>query len=333
MASFGLAETLLNTFVPLLEGGVKTPICARWNVLVESGRISCSSPNLLNPPAGNEGVRECFRARPGFVYANADYSVIELRALAQICYDLFGKSRLREIFLEGGDPHLTLAANTLQCSLEEAKTRMVPTGYTDAAGNPETVSIRKFCKVQNFGLAGGMGAATFVDYAKQFGFSLTEKEAERRRQVWFNTFPEMRLYFQWISSLVPHDHATIKQLRSGRIRGGVHFTSAANTQFQGLTADGAKRGLWLIAKECFLDVDSPLFGSRPVVHLYDENLLEVPEVRATEAVDRMVKLMIQGMQETIPDVPITVGEPVLMRRWSKEARSERVNGKLTVWNW
>ena len=54
---------ILSTYIPkYVEKGIRVPICADWNVLVESFRISCARPNLTNPPrAGN--VRDCFEAR------------------------------------------------------------------------------------------------------------------------------------------------------------------------------------------------------------------------------------------------------------------------------
>lgn len=49
----------------------------------ESGRISCSAPNLQQVPRGSE-YRKCFTARPGCVLAKADYSQIELRIAAKV---------------------------------------------------------------------------------------------------------------------------------------------------------------------------------------------------------------------------------------------------------
>jgi DNA polymerase-1 len=55
-------EKLLSTYVPVLERGTKVPINAHFNTLVESGRTSCSRPNLQNPPRKG-GIRECFVPR------------------------------------------------------------------------------------------------------------------------------------------------------------------------------------------------------------------------------------------------------------------------------
>lgn len=55
-------QKLLSTYIPALMGGTKVPINARFNALVETGRTSCSGPNLQNPPRKG-GVRECIVPR------------------------------------------------------------------------------------------------------------------------------------------------------------------------------------------------------------------------------------------------------------------------------
>lgn len=318
------AETLINNFIPVLERGVNTPICARFNVLVESGRISCSDPNLLNPPAGDQGVRECFVPNEGNVFINADLSVIELRALAQINLDWFGQSALAEVFKAGGDPHNNLLIKMGLPTEEDAIIEI----------NGNKVPARRFAKMNNFGFASGLGAETFVDYARGYGIIITLQQGEQYRREWLSAYPEMRRYFDKIGKMVPKDNdVLVRQHRSGRIRGGVRYTSAVNTMFQGLTADGGKDALWAISRECYLDRASPLFGSRPVIHLYDENLIETPEANATQAALRMCQLMKDEMQKLLPDVPVVVGKPKIMRRWSKDAKSPLVDGKLAIWDW
>jgi DNA polymerase I len=325
MATYTLSSKLLDTYVPRLEEGTRVPINARWNVLLETGRTSCSEPNLQNPPGGTAGVRECYVPRKGYVYAQADYPAIELRALAQICLDLFGESGLAEAFRRGEDPHNSLAAKILGCSLEQASDAKITI-------NGEEKPLRTFCKVQNFGWPGGMGEETFVEYAKSWGFIITQAEAKRHREDFFRADPTIKRYLQWISRQVPNDKATIRQLRSGRIRGGVKFTSAANGHFQGLAADGAKSAMWLITRDCYKP-GSPLYGSHIAFFLHDEFIVEVPEGNATAAARRMTELMQKGMCERwITDVPVPVPEPTLMRRWSKEAKSEvGPDELLTIW--
>lgn len=65
LSDAGGVDKILQTYVPVLKQGIETSINARFNVLVSSGRTSCSSPNLQNLPTGRRvsGVRECFVPR------------------------------------------------------------------------------------------------------------------------------------------------------------------------------------------------------------------------------------------------------------------------------
>jgi len=312
---------VLSTYVPALERGTQVPICARYDVLKASGRTGCSKPNLQNPPRLG-GVRECFTARPGMVFVMVDYDTLELRALAQVCLDLFGESALAEAFRRGDDPHLSLAASLLGIEREEAIERK---------RDKDVADMRQFAKVANFGFPGGLGVTKFVDHAASYGLVLETSFAKTLKENWFKQWPEMRRYFDYVNRLVGPLGGNMIQLRSCRARGGVNFKEAANGFFQGLAADGAKEALWRTTKECYLDRSSPLYGSRPVIFVHDEIIAEVPEATATEAADRLVDVMCRAMAAWIPDVPITCS-PALMRRWLKGAKEVRdANGKLQVW--
>lgn len=65
LSDAGGVDKILQTYVPVLKQGIHTPINARFNVLVSSGRTSCQNPNLQNLPTGRRvsGVRECFIPR------------------------------------------------------------------------------------------------------------------------------------------------------------------------------------------------------------------------------------------------------------------------------
>ena len=72
---------------------------------------------------------------------------------------------------------------------------------------------------------------------------------------------------------------------------------------------------------------SPLYGSRIVAFIYDEILMECPEEKAHEAAMELTRLMLQGMQIFLPDIPSKV-EVEMMRRWIKAAKAVYVNNRL-----
>jgi len=325
LIEYSETEKLLTTYVPLLKQGTEHPINARFNVLVETGRTSCQKPNLQNQPR-KPGVRECFIPRKGFAYVACDYDTVELRALSQVCYSLFGESAMREAIIEGRDLHLDLASTILGVDYEEAKLRKT-------RGDKDVKEARQFAKIANFGFPGGLGAPAFVKYANGFGYDISHRFASTLRDAWFRRWPEMRPYFEKAAS-VSGDFGSkrVKHFYSNRIRGGVRFTQAANTLFQGLVADGAKMAVFAVQKECWIDSTSPMYQCRPVVFIHDEILMETPEEIVDSAAKRLSHVMNREMQKVMPDVPIT-SEAHAMSRWFKNAEPVYDDsGKLKIWS-
>jgi DNA polymerase-1 len=324
LAEIAGSEKLLSTYVPALEralGGI--PLTSRPNVLVASGRTSWGDPNLQNPPRKG-GIRECFVARPGYVYSDNDLDTVELRALAQACLELFGWSEMAEALRRGEDLHIALAGEILGIDYAEAKRRF-------DAGDPLLDKVRQDAKAGNFGFPGGMGWKKFRLNQIAQGNDMDEATAERLRNAWLKRWREMQLFFQNASAITaPGGDCKIEQPWSGRIRGGLEYCSAANTYFQGRVADATKLALWRLSKACYVDKSSVLYGCRIVLFLHDEFILEVPEDRAAECCAEQVRICVEAVQEVIPDVPIT-STGVLMRRWFKGAKpvyqTVTINGK------
>lgn len=330
---------LLSSFVPVLEAGTKIPVLSSYECLVASGRTSARAPYKPKKakkgappamPAGfnvqqmprKGGVRECFISRLGYVFSSVDWGVAELRALAQICLWLFKESKLAEAFMRGEDPHLRFASQLLDLPYEEVFTRRKEQEIKDA---------RQYGKVVNFGAPGGLSASTLCEYARtNYGMRMERKQGETLHKQFFQTWPEVTEYFRWVKLQVGYAEGPITQFVSGRIRGACGFTDGANTTFQGLVADMAKEAVWRIQKECYVQRDSPLFGSRMVAFVHDETILEVPEDKAHEAAQRQAHIMREVMQQYLPDIP-PAAEPALMRRWYKDAEAVYVDGKLVVW--
>lgn len=103
-----------------------------------------------------------------------------------------------------------------------------------------------------------------------------------------------------------------------------------NSTFQGLAADLCKDAIWNITRECFTP-GTALFGSRVVLFMHDEIILQSPKELAAGAGDRLSVLMLEAASRWCPDVP-TKAEPWISLCWEKEARSVRdSDGKLLPW--
>ncbi len=324
-ADAGGVDKILQTYVPVLHRGTVTPINPRFRVLVNSGRTSCAEPNLQNLPTGRRvgGVRDCFIPRPGYLFVSVDYDTLELRALAQVCLDIFKQSKMAEAIRAGKDLHLEVAAQLLKIPYEQAEKNK----KTD-----EVKKYRQMAKVANFGLPGGLGVQTLIEYARTgYGVTITEQEAQKLKQQWLAAWPEMNLYFKYISDKVGFTRAPLTQLRSGRVRGECGFTDGCNTLFQGLAADGAKHALFMVSQECYVQgLGSVLFGARPSIFVHDEIIAEVRAEVAHEQAVRLAQVMCSAMAKYIPDVPITA-TPALMARWLKGAEAVYKDGRLIPW--
>ena len=318
-------QKLLTSFVPTLWTGTTHPINPKYNVLVATGRTSCEKPNIQQMPRKG-GARECFVPRPGYLFASADWSAIEMCALAQVLLHYFGTSHLADALNAGMDPHLRVAAQLAGLPYEEAAKRR-------AAGDEDIKNKRQLSKIANFGYAGGMGASTFVEYARGYGVSLSQEMGEELKRAWFGAWPEMRRYFEHISRITGDmGDKQITQLTSGRVRGDVGFCDGANTYFQGLVADAAKHTLWELFKWCYGEPFSHFEDMRPVAFIHDEIICEVPDdAHAYKAAEALADLMIETASVWMPDVKIQA-EPVLMRRWFKNAETVRdAQGRLQIW--
>jgi hypothetical protein len=327
VADGGGVDKVLGTYVPVLKEGTVYPINAKFNVLVNTSRTSCNSPNLQNLPSGRKigGTRECFVPRAGYVFVSVDYDTLELRALAQVCLTLFGRSEMAASINANRDLHSQVGATMLGMTYEE-----VEKGKKQKGSPAKTA--RDAAKVFNFGAPGGLGASSLVDYARAgYGVTLTEQQSREMKAQWLKAWPEMVTYFAWINQAVGLGEAVLRHPITGFVRGDVGYTDGCNHLFQHLAAQGAKRALYRAAKEAYADSDSAFYGSRPVVFVHDEIIAEVPEARAATASSRLAQIMCEEMAQLIPDVKITAS-PTLMRYWTKDAtETYDTHGTLVPW--
>lgn len=347
-AETGENEKLYSTYLKLLEIGTRQPIHPEYRLVV-TGRPSSARPNLYNLPRDTR-IRESVIPRAGYLFADCDYGAIEFCALAQECWELFGYSAMREALLADKDPHVLFAANLLGVPYDEAWRRY-------KAGDKQLKGLRQLGKAWNYGKGGGMGVPKMVHTSRKQGVRFcvvagddTECRGERvteyrGREIkptctnclavgaraddgYYGTWPEMRDYFALISKETAGGSGSIRGY--GFTRGGCTFTNGANFRFQHRASRGQNRALWRLARECYVERRSPLFGSRPVISPYDQTLAETPDTpNAPEAAERLGLVMREEMSAVCPDVPIKAA-PMLTRRWLKSAEPTYVNGRLAV---
>lgn len=135
---------------------------------VVSGRTSCQNPNLQQVPRTKD-VRAIYKAPPGRLFFEADYSQLELRIAADYAND----RTMLDIYNNNGDIHTTTAK--------------LMTG-----GREPTKEERNKAKAVNFGFLYGMMAKKFVDYAyNSYGVVFTLAEATEFREKFFAKYSRL----------------------------------------------------------------------------------------------------------------------------------------------
>lgn len=314
-----------STYLEPIVDAYPYAVCPGYNVLVDSGRTSSWGPNVQNIPSRGKGaeIRHAFIARPGNAIIQCDYSTIEMRTLAQVNLNLGFGSRMAEAlqftdeFPEGRDLHLEFACSMNGWDYKDALARR-------RSGDKEVAAERELSKIANFGYPGGLGAGTFVEYAANFGATVTPEQSQKLRDEWFRAWPEMHQYFQYINACTRYDgkvmirqHGPYGAIEGWRIRLCDRYTSACNTLFQGLAADAIKLAMWNITKEAHTDRSSPLWGYKICAMIHDEILMEGPEDRADEAAARLSEMMIEAAEVFCPDIPILAEAAVLGAAWKE----------------
>ncbi len=328
-AELSTLKKVLSNDVQALLKGIEYPVHTRYG-MAETGRTTSSGPNIQNVGT-RAGIRECFIARPGKVFAACDYPQLELYTLAQCCVSWLGQSKLADALNAGLDPHTAMAANIIGVPYDVAQARL-------ECGDELVENARKTAKVANFGFPGGLGIEKLRLFArKQYKVDISYDRTKQLKEQWFATWPEMPHYFARVNALcdTPDGRATVKTLFTNRTRGGASYCAACNNGFQALGSDCAKNAGWILIRSLYTGRDSPLFNSRLVAFVHDEFIVETDEgPGAHYAAVELSRLMREGANTYLPDVQISAAKmkPLLMKRWSKKAKPLLdLESKLVPW--
>ncbi|KIG17346.1 DNA polymerase I [Enhygromyxa salina] len=270
--------------------------CRLHPLAADSGRFSCTEPNLQQVPAEHTapGLRACFVAAKGHKLIIADYAQIELRVAAHLA----PCEAMRAVFRAGRDPHRATAANL--------------------AGKPEhevDSHERKLAKAVNFGFLFGMGARRFAQYARDsYGLELDERQAAAAREAFFRTFPGIAAWHRRIGALSragEREDITVVTAMGRRrtfLAGKFSFNAALNIPVQGTAAEGFKIAM-LRLQPALAEI-----GGRGVLVVHDEYIAEVPEEHAERGRGIVEQVMVAAMGELVDSVPILV-EAAIADHW------------------
>ena len=248
-----------------------------------TGRLSSSDPNLQNIPirtAEGRRIREAFIAPPGHRIVSADYSQIELRIMAHISED----AGLLDAFSKGEDIHRATASEVFGVPVAEV-----------------TSEQRRYAKVINFGLIYGMSA---FGLAGNLGI---ERDAARSYiDRYFMRYPGVAKYMEHTRALAKRQ-GYVETVFGRRLwlpeinspngpRRGAAERAAINAPMQGTAADLIKLAMIAVARW----IAGEALGTRLVMQVHDELVLEVPDAEVALVRERVPALMAGVAQLRVP---------------------------------
>lgn len=251
-----------------------------------TGRLSSTEPNLQNIPTRTElgrEIRKMFVAKDGYVLVDADYSQIELRALAHIAND----ETMINAFRNNEDIHAVTASQVLGIPLEDV-----------------TKEQRSSAKAVNFGIVYGIG-----EFSLAQDLHISVKEAKAYIESYLEKYHGVRNYMESIKEQAKKDGYVKTMLN--RIRYIPELKSpnynirqfgervALNTPIQGTAAD--------IIKLAMVRVDNRLINeglkSKLILQVHDELIVEAHK----DEVNKVKQILSEEMQNAMElNVPLKV---------------------------
>ena len=236
-----------------------------------TGRLSSTEPNLQNIPVRSELGREMrrfFRAKPGWLLVDADYSQIELRVLAHMAQD----SAMLAAFNAEKDIHSITASQVF--------------GMPPASVSP---LMRSRAKAVNFGIVYGIGAFSLAE-----DIGVSRMEADQYIKSYLRHYHGVADYMERV--VEEAREAGYVQTLYGRRRYLPELSAsnfnlrafgervARNMPIQGTAADIIKLAM-IRVRERLLRQN---FAARLILQVHDELIVECPP-EESEAVQRLLK--------------------------------------------
>jgi DNA polymerase-1 len=248
-----------------------------------TGRLSSSEPNLQNLPVRTEiggKIRQAIIPRQGWLMISADYSQIDLRALAHISQD----PALIATFLQDEDVHTSTASRVFNVPPDEV-----------------TPEMRRNAKTINFGVIYGMS-----DYGLEQATSFSREEAAEFIRSYFEKYPGIKKYVEdtkkearekgYVQTVmgrrryIPELNSPNRQVREAAER------MAINMPVQGTSADIIKIAMINIHRE----LKKQDLKSKMLLQVHDELVFEVPPEETEKMKTLVSDLMRNALKLSVP---------------------------------
>jgi DNA polymerase-1 len=257
-----------------------------------TGRLSSSEPNLQNIPIRGElggKIRQAIIAEPGWYLLSADYSQIDLRALAHISQD----PELIATFLRDEDVHTATASRVFNVTPDKV-----------------TSEMRRVAKTVNFGVIYGMS-----DYGLEQATSFSREEAAQFISAYFEKYPRVSEYIEatknharelgYVQTVmgrrryIPEIKSPNRQVREAAER------MAINMPVQGTSADIIKIAMVNLHRE----MEKRSLKSKMTLQVHDELLFDVPPEEVDLMKELVAEIMPQALKLSVPlKIDIKIGK-------------------------
>ena len=327
------------------------------------------SMNGQQVPGEIDGLdsRACFMPRPGTVLIDCDVSGLELASVGHVTQGWHEKGLIPvpsdhlRLYNAAVDLHGYLGAHLAYGSRDADEMAGKFAKLCDENGISEGMPLyesfrhckkherkdvrdffkkfRKLAKPVGLGFPGGLGAKTMVEFArKTYGVEMTIDQAKAYKELWLDTYKEMRFAFKLVNQMTDpfnktaydEDDVTNRKQKSytyitegGLVRRGASYCAAANgAMMQSPGAEGAMEGHYRLVRECYdWTRGSVLLGCRPINFIHDQSVLEtrpgstLEEQR--EQTMRVKEVMEAGVAHYLFRAKVRCDEAHLTKVWSK----------------
>lgn len=182
-------QKLVDAFLDTLPSTVRKStgrVHCNYNQLgTDTGRFSCSNPNLQQIPSHNKEIRLMFKARDGYTLVGSDFSQQEPRLLANYSKD----ETMIQAYKDGKDLYSTIASTVYHNNYEDNLEK-----FADGTGNPDGKKRRGSVKGLLLGIMYGMGIESIAKTIKG-----TKEEAKSILDGFYQGFPNVR---KWMDKTV-----------------------------------------------------------------------------------------------------------------------------------
>jgi DNA polymerase I len=228
-------------------------------VLVNTGRLASSNPNLQNIPVSSsfgKEIKSCFIASFGHILVSFDYSQQELRILAHLA----NEPALIQAFKNNLDVHTLTASRLFAVSYEKVSEEQ-----------------RNIAKTVNFGIIYGMGS-----YGMSAGLHIPLSDAENFIEQFFFFYPKIKTFYDtylknaqingFVETLLGRRRYVFENPRQYIIDNGTR-RALMNFPIQGSAAD--------LMKKAMVDVQEKILSKYPEISLllqiHDDLVFEIPD--------------------------------------------------------